>query len=91
MSDPNAATDDWPGYVTARLWDVNWREGGVGKHGRGPFATRRQAEACLRAVGFEGEVELSLWTVTPARLNAIKGRGLRKGIPEAGTGAASPK
>lgn len=48
-------------HVSIRLYDVNWQEGGVGKHGNGPFATRRQAEACLRAHGWPGVVEIALW------------------------------
>lgn len=37
-----------PEGVTAIAWDVDWSNAGFGKHGRGPFKTRRQAEACLR-------------------------------------------
>lgn len=29
--------NDRPEYVTARLWDVDWKYGGMGKHGNGPF------------------------------------------------------
>jgi hypothetical protein len=47
--------------VSLKLWDVRWADGGLGKHGNGPFATKRQAEACLRGRGFAGVVELCLF------------------------------
>jgi hypothetical protein len=42
--------------VTLDLWDVRYLDGGVGKHGRGPFATASKAAASLRAVAWPGEV-----------------------------------
>jgi hypothetical protein len=60
--------------VTAPLWDVNWHEDGYGKHGRGPFATKRQAQACLRAVGWPGTVELVNVTLELADLEMVYAR-----------------
>lgn len=53
--------------VSLRLWDVRWKNDGFGKHGNGPFATRKQAEACLRKVGWAGQVELALFTMDRAQ------------------------
>ena len=53
--------------VSLKLWDVRWKHGGLGKHGNGPFATRKQAEACLRTLGWAGEVELALFTMDRAQ------------------------
>jgi hypothetical protein len=49
----------WGGFrdqVTVELWDVEYVDGGFGKHGRGPFSTERRAAASLRATGWEGRV-----------------------------------
>lgn len=61
--------------VKLRLWDVDWNEGGVGKHGRGPFATERQARACLNAVGWEGQVEQSIWQMEKVDAERIAEKG----------------
>lgn len=46
--------------VPTLAWDVHWDRDGLGKHGRGPFPTKAQAEACLRwyrrAYGIDGQV-----------------------------------
>ena len=57
--------------VMASLWDVRWDGDGFGKHGNGPFATERQAAACLRAVGWPGRVELVDCTMDAAALERI--------------------
>lgn len=69
-----------PDLVRAMLWDVDWDEGGVGKHGSGPFATERQAQACLRVHGYPGTVRLLKCWVEPRRLAMIEARGLRRDL-----------
>lgn len=54
MSGTGASPHD---QVTFELWDVRYADGGFGKHGEGPFSTKAQAEASLRAVGRPGQVE----------------------------------
>ncbi len=61
--------------VMASLWDVRWDGDGFGKHGRGPFATQAQAAACLRAVGWPGQVERVECTLDQADLERIERRG----------------
>ena len=77
--------------VSARLWDVHWEDGGVGKHGNGPFATRSQADACIRAVGWPGWPTLDLWTMDRSRLERIL-RKLKTGLPRRAStfGGTSP-
>jgi hypothetical protein len=65
---------------TARLWDVEWEYGGTGKHGNGPFATRGQAEACIRAIGEPGWPVLSVWHLNRSILDRITSK-LKTGIP----------
>ncbi len=72
--------NDRPEYVTARLWDVDWKYGGMGKHGNGPFATEAQALACQRAIGFPGTPVLCLFQLSPDDLARIV-RKLKTGIP----------
>lgn len=43
-------------HFRVSVWDVRWSVDGWGKHGTGPFATEAQALACLRSVGWPGEV-----------------------------------
>lgn len=66
--------------VTARLWEVLWYEGGIGKHGRGPFATPGQAARCICAVGFPGEVVPVTVTLDRGSLARIMSK-LKTGIP----------
>lgn len=61
--------------VTALLWDVHWTGDGFGKHGTGPFATERQARACLRAAGWPGEVRQVRVTLDQDALDRILRRG----------------
>ena len=63
--------------VMASLWDVRWDGDGFGKHGNGPFATERQAVACLRAVGWPGRIEQVDVTLDAADLERILSRGER--------------
>jgi hypothetical protein len=60
--------------VTAELWDVRWDGDGFGKHGHGPFATCRQAEACLRAIFWPGKVERVTCTMDRSDLARIMAR-----------------
>lgn len=69
-----------PSQVSARLWDVAWEEGGIGKHGGGPFATESQARACIARIGWAGTPVLGLWTLDPARLARIVSK-LKTGLP----------
>lgn len=73
-----------PDYMSARLWDVEWEDGGLGKHGRGPWATQSQAEACIRAVGWPGRPVLAMWTIHKEKLARIRTK-LKSGLPERGT------
>jgi hypothetical protein len=66
------------GLVEAVLFDVYRTYGGFGKHGNGPFATERQARACLRAHPWEGSVQLVKVSLEPERLERIRRRGLEK-------------
>jgi hypothetical protein len=70
--------------VTVDLWDVYWYGDGYGKHGNGPFATQAQAEACLRAIGWPGRVQLGRWTMQRKSLERILSKaGGRGGTPQA--------
>lgn len=64
--------------VRVKLWDVRWVDGGLGKHGHGPFATREQAERCLRAVGLAGTVELGLWEMDESQAARIAARAPKR-------------
>ena len=59
---------------TAVLWDVRWDGDGYGKHGNGPFATKRQAEACLRAIPWPGVVTPVRCTLERSELRRIWSR-----------------
>ena len=58
--------------ITALLWDVWWHGDGYGKHGNGPFVSQAQAEACLRAIGWPGTVELVAVTMDRRHLEQLK-------------------
>lgn len=79
--------------VTVDLWDVYWQEGGWGKHGHGPFATKSQAEACIRGVGWPGRAELVRCTLQQGDLDRILAKaGDRGGTPQvAAVGQAVPR
>jgi hypothetical protein len=43
-------------WVEADFYDVEWKDGGIGTHGKGPFLTEYQAKQCLTGAVWPGNV-----------------------------------
>lgn len=74
--------------VTLALWDVRYVDGGLGKHGNGPFPTEARARASLRAVGWPGTVERIFCTTdrrhADAAASKVPAKPVRIGWPADG-------